>query len=59
MIPDLLVFSHVIGVTDKWMSVLYIMSAISDPLVYVLQSKKEKNQTNIVAPQRIWLHDKT
>ena len=63
VIPDLLVFSHAIGVTNKWMTVLYIMGAISDPLVYVLQSKKgcckRENRRNKVVPQKICLQDKT
>ena len=52
IVPDALVYSNVVGFHNKWMAILYLTSAIFDPLVYVLHSKNVccKQTINRVSP---------
>ena len=54
IVPDVLIYSNVIGFHNKWMAILYLTSAIFDPLVYVLHSKDVfcKQAINRVSPNQ-------
>ena len=58
VVPSVLIYSAIVALSNKWITILYIMGTIFDPLMYVLYSKagfcKRNIQNNVVPSIQIF-----